>query len=100
MALEEGPSDGKCDRFDQLAEDVRTFLAVRDGRANTDEIVHRFQVGPSAIWQQKIFTGASLRKQCDAGKEKRCGERCGSEIFRIDKKPLNYPYRIAFVWHL
>lgn len=43
MALEEGPSDGKCDRFDQLAEDVRTFLAVRDGRANTDEIVHRFQ---------------------------------------------------------
>uniref|UniRef100_A0A915CHY0 DNA repair and recombination protein RAD54-like n=2 Tax=Parascaris univalens TaxID=6257 RepID=A0A915CHY0_PARUN len=43
MALEEGSSDGKCDRFDQLAEDIRTFLAVRDGRANTDEIVHRFQ---------------------------------------------------------
>ncbi|VDM48813.1 unnamed protein product [Toxocara canis] len=43
IASDEWSSNRKCNRFDQLAEDIRAFLAVRDGRANTDEIVHRFQ---------------------------------------------------------
>ncbi|VDK51869.1 unnamed protein product [Anisakis simplex] len=33
----------KHDRFGQLADDIRCFLAVRDGRASTDEIVQKFR---------------------------------------------------------